>query len=188
MQVPTPPRSRSSRLTLLAASGVALVALAGCSGSVNVSSGGGYDADKLSQQIVDAQQKVTPDLEVTDGSCPADEDLEEGATFECTISIAGVTAPYTTTVTSVEGDSANFSFDPAQAIISTAGAVGLLTSQLTEQGITDGTADCGEAAVIVQDPQTTFPCTISYSDGSVQDFELTINDIDGNVTVTDASK
>ena len=48
------------------------------------------------------------------------------------------------------------------------------------------TADCGDAAIIVQDPQTTFPCTLTNGD-QTQDVSLLIKDLDGTVSIDSTS-
>ncbi len=53
-----PPSSRSS------------LSLGACSASVSTGSDDGYDADKIAEQVQAAQEKVTPDLDVTDPTCP----------------------------------------------------------------------------------------------------------------------
>lgn len=158
-----------------------LLALGACSGSVSVG-GGGYDPADVADQVQKAQQDVTPDLDVADASCPDDSDPEEGASIECTVTIEGVEAPYTVTFTTVTDDDVKFDIEPAQAIISTEKVVDYLVQQATDQGLTDAEADCGEDAVIVQDPDTTFGCTLLFGDGS-QDVTLRVKDLDGTVSL-----
>ena len=160
--------------------------LAACSGSVSVGSDPQYDADKVAAEVQSAQEKVTPDLDVTDPTCPDDVDVKEGATFECTITIAGVEAPYTVTISDVGDTSAHFDIAPAKAIIYVDAAVGFLQDQADRAGSEGVTIECGDAAIIVQDPQTTFPCTLTNG-GQVQDIALLIKDIDGTVSIDSAS-
>lgn len=156
-----------------------LPVLAACSASV--STGSGYDADAVAEQVQEAQEEATPDLDVTDPSCP-DSEPEEGGTIECTIAIDGVEAPYTVTFTEVTDDGVDFDIEPAQAIISVASTVELYQAELEKQGYTDVEVDCGDAGVVVQDPGTTFTCELTQ-DGSTFEREVTIDDIDGNVTI-----
>jgi len=158
-----------------------LLALGACSGSVSVG-GGGYDPADVADQVQQAQQKVTPDLDVSDASCPDDSDPEEGASIDCTVTIEGVEAPYTVTFTSVSDDDVKFDIAPAQAIISTDKVVDYLVQEATDQGLADADADCGEDPVIVQDPDTTFGCTLSFGEES-QDVMLRVKDLDGTVAL-----
>ena len=163
-----------------------LLALGACSGSVSAGSDGGYDADKVAAEVQKAQEKVTPDLEVADATCPEDADPEEGTVLDCSVTIDGVEAPYAVTITSIDDGKAKFSLEPTKAIISAAAAVGFIEDQAEQQGLGDATAECGDAAVIVQDPQTTFPCTLTNGE-QVQDITLLIEDLDGTVSIDSTS-
>lgn len=169
------------RALTAAAIAPALFALGACSGSVSVDSGG-YDPADVADQVQKAQEKVTPDLDVADATCPDDSDPEEGASIECTVTIEGVDAPYTVTFTTVTDDDVKFDIDPAQAIISTDKVVDYLVQEATDQGIEAAEADCGEVAIIVQDPDTTFGCTL-YMGEETQDVVLRVKDLDGTVAL-----
>jgi len=158
-----------------------LFALGACSGSVSVDSGG-YDPADVAEQVQKAQEKVTPDLEVADASCPDDSDPEEGAEIECTVSIEGVEAPDAVTLSTVTDDDVKFDIAPARAIIATDKVVAFLIQEATNQGIEAAEADCGEAAIIVQDPDTTFGCTIHMGE-EAQDVTLRVKDLDGTVAL-----
>lgn len=165
-----------TRRALAAALVPALLTLAACS------SDSGYDGAKIADQVKQAQEKETPDLEITDASCPDVAEPAKGSSVSCTLKVAGVEAPYDVTFTSVSGDKAEFDIKSTQAIILVSKVVDYLESQATDQGLEGVTADCGEAAVIVQDPQTTFPCTLTMGE-QTQDVTVRIKDLDGTVTV-----
>lgn len=170
---------RRARRTLAAIATLPFVlAVGACSASVST---GGYDPDEVAKQVQKAQEDVTPDMDVTDPTCP-DDDPEEGATIECTVTIEGVEAPYSVTFTEVTDDNAKFDIEPAQAIISTDKVVDFLQGQLEDQGLGDLGVDCGDAAVLVQDPDTTFECTLGQG-ADAQVVTLRVTDLDGNVTV-----
>jgi hypothetical protein len=89
------------RRRLLFAVPLLVLGLTGCGGAV-------LEQDTVEQGAADAleaQIGVRPEID-----CPADVDAEVGATAECTLTAPGdsTTYPVTVTVTSVEGDSANF--------------------------------------------------------------------------------
>lgn len=159
----------------------ALLAVAACSGSVSVG-GGGYDPDDVAKQVQEAQEKATPDFEVTGATCPDDSDPEEGATIDCSVTIEGVEAPYAVTFTEVTDDNVKFDIAPAQAIIATDKVVTYLQEQATDQGLEDVTADCGDAAVLVQEPDTTFTCTLMQGD-QTQDVTMRVQDLEGTVAI-----
>lgn len=158
----------------------AVLALGAC--KAEVSAGGGFDPDDLAAQVQASQEKATPGLDVTGARCAdVDGNPEKGDTIDCSVKIDGVEAPYVVTVTSGDDDGAKFDLAPAKAVVSTEAAEQMIGDEYTKQDLQGVTVDCGEAAVIVQDPKTTFPCTASQGENS-QDWEVTIVDIDGNVT------
>ncbi len=169
----------TTTLAALAAAVLLPVSLTACSGEVSVG-GGGYDPDDVAAKVQEAQEKATPDLDVTDATCPDDEP-EKGGTIECTIAIDGVEAPYSVTFTRVDDDGVNFDVAPAKAIVSTDKAAGAITAQLEKAGYPGVEVDCGDAGVIVQDPKTTFTCDLTDTDGTTSQATVTIDDLDGNV-------
>lgn len=172
----------SSRAALAAAAIVPVLATLGaCSGSVSAG-GDEYDAQAVAQQVQDAQQKATPDLDVTDASCPDDVELAVGEEFECTVSIASVEAPYTVSITDVGDSSAHYEIAPAKAILSVDAVVAFLRGEADAQGLTDAEIDCGQEEVLVADPQTTFDCTLTNGDAS-QVVTMVVDDLDGHVSL-----
>ncbi|MBZ5736940.1 hypothetical protein [Nocardioides mangrovi] len=160
----------------------ALLALGAC--KAEVSAGGGYDPDDLAAQVQAEQEKVTPDLDVTDPTCEdVDGNPSEGDTIDCSVSIDGVEAPYVVTLTAADDDGLKFHLEPAQAIVSTDKVESGLEDQFTQQGF-DVDVDCGGASVIVDDPGSVFLCTVAQ-DGVEQTKKVTvtIKDIDGNVGI-----
>jgi hypothetical protein len=174
----TTPKRTALALALLVP---VLAAFGAC--SANVSVGSGYDADAVAKQVQKAQEDATPDLDVSDSTCPDDADVKKGASIECSVTIEGVKAPYAVTFTSVEGDDAKFDIAPAQAIVSVEKTVAAIQDQVVAQGLTNVTIDCGDAAVIVQEPKTSFPCTLTHGDRT-QDVTVEIEDLDGNVHIS----
>jgi Domain of unknown function (DUF4333) len=158
-----------------------LAGLGACSASV--STGSGYDAGAVAKQVQKAQEEAAPDLDVTDATCPDDADVKKGATMECSVTIEGVKAPYAVTFTSVEDGDAKFDLAPAQAIVSVEKTVAAIQKQVDAQGLGDVDIDCGDAAVIVEDPKTSFTCTLTQGD-QTQDVTVEIEDLDGNVNIS----
>ncbi|WP_028644581.1 hypothetical protein [Nocardioides sp. URHA0020] len=60
--------------------------------------------------------------------------------------------------------------------------VEFLQQQATDQGLTDVTADCGEQAVLVQDADTTFTCSLVQGEDT-QEVTLRIKDLQGTVAI-----
>ncbi|MDR7087903.1 plastocyanin [Aeromicrobium panaciterrae] len=150
-------------------------AAAGCGAST-------IDPDSITKQIVKAQQELVPDLKVDGAKCPADIEATKGATFECTVNVDGVKAPYDVTVTKIEGDDVVFDFEPAKAIISVAETVKFAEDTAAKSDMVGAEVDCGDAAIIVQDAGTTFPCTLTLGDEQ-QDFEIEIVDTKGTIKI-----
>jgi hypothetical protein len=168
----------TAKLAALAAAVVLPATLAACSAEV---SAGGYDPDDVADRIQEAQEEATPDLDVSDATCPDDEP-EEGATIECTVAIDGVEAPYTVTFTSVDDDGAKFDIAPARAIVSTEKTVDAIAGEFEKQGFPGVEVDCGEKAVIVDDPGSVFTCDVSQEGSPPVKATVTIEDLDGNIS------
>ena len=173
-----------SRALVAAAIAPTLLALGACSGSVSVG-GGGYHPADVADQVQKAQEGATPDLDVSDASCPDDSDPKKGASIDCTVTIEGIEAPYTVTFTTVTDDNVKFDIAPAQAIISTQKVIDYLVQEATDQGIEAAEADCGTDAIIVQDPDTTFVCTLSTGE-ETQDVTVRVKDLDGTVALEES--
>lgn len=163
-----------------------LAALGACSAEVSVGSDKEYDAEAVAKMVKETQEEAAPDLEVGTASCPEDVELEEGVEFECTVSVEGTEAPYTVTIGEVGDTSAQYDMAPAQAIVRVDKAVGFIEDQAEAQGITGATADCGDQLVLVQEPQTTFDCTLTKGNRT-QDVSLLIEDVNGTVSFDAAS-
>jgi hypothetical protein len=168
-------RKLSSRGAAVGAS-VLFLLLASCSGAE-------VDITEVENKLVEEQEKVSPDLEVGEASCPDDVDPEEGSTFECTVDVEGVDAPYKVTITSIdeEGGSARFDFEPAKPIIDVSKVVDFIHSQVNESA-GDVEVDCGSEAVIVSEVGGTIDCTIS--DGTTtEDVPIEVKDLEGTVAI-----
>jgi hypothetical protein len=157
-----------------------LTGLGACSASVSAGSDSGYDADAVAKQLQKAQAEASPDYEVSDATCPADADPEEGDSIECTVSVAGVESPYTVTFTEVTSDGTKFDIIATHAIVSVEETVASIRAQLDKQGFTDVDVDCGDAAVVIQEPDTTFTCTLTEGTDTF-DATVTIKDLEGNI-------
>jgi hypothetical protein len=159
----------------------ALLTFGAC--KAEVSAGGGIDSSKIADQVKDAQQKATPDLDVTDETCDDVDDPAVGDTVDCSVTIDGVEAPYTATFTTVDDDGVKFDIEPTKAIVSVEKAVNGIEDEYVKQGYDGVEVDCGDAAIVVDDPGATFDCTATQG-GRTQDVTVTIKDLDGNIDFT----
>jgi hypothetical protein len=93
----------SPRRRLLVASPLLALGLAACGSSLAAE-----DVAEGAEDALEAEVGARPDV-----SCPEDLEAEVGAETRCTLSVAGDDEEYgvTVTVTSVEGDTANFDIE-----------------------------------------------------------------------------
>jgi hypothetical protein len=171
-----------SRIRPLIAAGVSSLLFAACSASISIGGGGGPDLGDLEAKLVDLQEEKSPDLSVEGAHCPEDTELEKGATFECTVTIEGVEAPYTITMTEDDPDAdvGSFHVEASKAIIDVSLVKDFIKSQVT--GATgEVEVDCGPEKVIVSDVGGIIDCTVSDDNGT-QDVQMVVKDKEGTVT------
>lgn len=171
---------RNRARALVAGVAWALLALAACGGESDGSEGGSGDPlAALEERLVQEQEAEAPNLAVGGASCPADASLEAGSTFECTVTIEGVEAPYAVTVE--EGsteDDISFHFEPAKAIIDVSLVIEFIAGRAGE----GAEAECGPDKVIVADVDDTFECSVLVA-GQTEIVEMIVQDLDGTVAI-----
>jgi hypothetical protein len=167
-----------SRRVTAAALFVTCLLLPACSTSVSIGDSGGPDLSEVESRLLAEQKAESPDLVVEDATCPDDVTIEKGATFECTVSIEGIEAPYTVTVTEndSEAETASFHFEPAKAIIDVSIIVDFIQGKVSGSG----TVDCGDEKVVIADVGDTIDCTVSDGNDSF-DAGMVVKDLDGTV-------
>ncbi|MDQ3914405.1 MAG: DUF4333 domain-containing protein [Actinomycetota bacterium] len=165
---------------MVAVAGLSVLLLAGCSVDVSVG-GGGLDLSEVEANLVAEQEEASPGLEVGGATCPEEVEVEEGTTFECTVEIEGVDAPYTVTLTNVDEDeeSVDFNSKPAKPIIDVSLVTEFVRSRLNEQS-RGADVDCGDAAVLVTEVGSTIECTVSDERGS-ETAVLVVKNVEGDV-------
>jgi len=167
---------------------VALAAACGGGGGGTAGGGNGKGAGtaEVERLLVATQKNASPDLRVGNATCPPRVEVAEGATFDCTVVVEGVEAPYRVTATGVDPvtRTAHFAVQPAKAILSTAKVVAFLASQLS--GAPKGVkVDCPGPPVRVFEPGATFDCRAT--DGrTTQVATLRVDDVQGKVTLVAA--
>lgn len=144
---------------------------------------GGVDFSELEDRLVEEQKTKSPNLDVGAATCPEDVAVENGATFQCTVVVEGVDAPYKITMSDVDEDAENAYFDikPAKPIIDVSKVVGFLESQLTSDRA-GATVDCGDEAVIVTEIGSTIDCTVSDG-GESEKVAVLVKDLQGTITL-----
>ena len=174
-----------------AAAVVAGVALstASCSGSESGSSSDAapepVDTAEVESLLVATQRRASPEFTVGQASCPDQVAVSEGVTFNCTVLVEGVPAPYVVTFADVNSRSQTGRYDlrPAKAILSVPKLVELVKSLATDPA---ARVDCGPAKVRVADVGTTLECRLTDTRGDLT-VNLRVDDIEGKVTVVGTS-
>jgi hypothetical protein len=146
---------------------------------------------EVEKRIVEVQKQAAPDLTVGAAVCPDSLGVKTDkipiGTYDCSITIAGVKAPYTVVVK--EGGFQNsgvFEVAPAKAIVSVQKIVNFIKTSLDPIEADKAVISCGKAKVIVGDPGTPIPCTIT-SNGNVQTLIFAIRNVNGLVTLQERS-
>ena len=160
-----------------------LVLAAGCGGSdagePPDTGDGAVDTQEVESLLVSTQKRASPEFDVRDPSCPARVVVQEGATFQCTVVVEGVVAPFNVTLKGVSSGSRTGQFDirPAKAILSIPKLVDVLRSR-----VPGSTVDCGPQRVRVLDVGATLECRVTGGDQPDQTITLKVDDVLGNVT------
>lgn len=167
--------SRPHRLLLPVLALAAPVVLAACSSN-------SYDAGTIESYLKDSQKGQVRGLAIGDAVCPEDVELTEGVTFQCTLDIAGVKAPYTVKLTNVDADKVQINLEPAKALISTAVVADLVRTNLKSQYRDQAKINCGKDKLLVTDPGTKIGCIVEI-DGEQQQAVARVENKDGKVVL-----
>ncbi|MCA1693015.1 MAG: DUF4333 domain-containing protein [Actinobacteria bacterium] len=178
-------RARLLRAAILL--GSAVTAGSGCGGSTSDSEEPTaapeklVDTQEVEQLLVNTQRRASPDFEVGAASCPAQVVVAEGVTFECTVVVEGVVAPYVVTMADVNprNQTGRYDLRPAKAILSVPRLVDFVKRLATEP---DAQVDCGPERVRIADVGSTFECQLTDSEGP-HTVSLKVDDIKGKVTI-----
>ncbi len=143
------------------------------------------DTQEVERLLVATQKRASPDFDVRDPSCPARVVVSEGATFECTVVVEGVIAPYTITLKQVNNEKKTGGYDlrPSKAILSVPKVVDFVKSSATDP---TARVDCGPQRVKVLDAGATFECHLTDKAGD-HVVTLSVDDVAGKVTILGAT-
>jgi len=170
---------------------LAAVTAASCSGSSGKVKGAtpttakAVDTQEVENLLVATQKRASPDFDVRDPSCPARVVVSEGASFQCTVVVEGVVAPYTITFKQVNGAKKTGGYDlrPTKAILSVPKVVDFVKSSATDP---NARVDCGPQRVMVLDAGATFDCRLADATGD-HVVTLRVDDVSGKVTLLGAT-
>ncbi|MGH9223181.1 MAG: DUF4333 domain-containing protein [Acidimicrobiales bacterium] len=155
------------------------VLLAACGGDA----GGAarvVDREQVEGLLVQRQRERNPRLKVESASCPDGVAARQGESFDCSVVVEGVEAPFTVTIAEVLGQQVRYDLRARVAIVDVALLVDFVRSRLEQQWRT-AQIDCGEGKVSLVDVGGALDCTVSngsttrHIQAVVEDREGTIN-------------
>ena len=132
---------------------------------------------RLAKQVGATVTAAYPDLPVTKVQCPKVVKRKPGTTAVCVATAGGISLEMLVTVTDKKG---GVTIESTQAVIAKARAEEFVRSNATLPVV----VDCGPDAYIVRPPGSTFLCTATFADGTVQQVFLSPTDVAGTVTIT----
>jgi hypothetical protein len=121
--------------------------------------------------------RTYPDLVFGNVACPTGIAKRRGVKFTCTVQLPGAFLVVDATETDGRG---TVSFTSPQAVISKQS----LEQFVAANASLPATVDCGAPAWRVARPGQKLTCSVTLADGTARRAELTVNDTEGNVTIT----
>ena len=178
-------------LLATAALALAVPALAACSASVSVGTGSESPRPSTTGDTIDEARaaaaiteqissQVGADIDVTI-SCPPDQALKAGGTFDCTGTVDG--QPITVAVTQKDAEG-NISYESKESLVELAQAAKAIADDTSTKVSAKVTASCpgpNGATWFVGGPGTTFTCTITEGTDSATVL-VTVKDNEGSIS------
>lgn len=121
-------------------------------------------------------------VRVEEVDCPEDVAMEEGGTFECTVTVAGQQLPVEARQ---DDDDGNVTFEAAAAVVDVVAKTAELQAAIAEDN--PGAhlrLFCGDQPVLVVAPGGTFDCLMEGPDLPPRRVVVTVEDVDGTTTFT----
>jgi hypothetical protein len=164
-------------IVVLSAAGV----LPARAGAIEIGFGNNLDMGKLRTAIEDNAKAAYAGFPVGKAICPKSRKIKSGDTFTCTLPVSdGVL-----TIDVVQKDGrGNIRFSARQAVIDLNKARTFVASEILKQTKVKATVDCGTGKVKVIEPKKVLTCVATAPDGDTLKVNLTVKDIDGNVTLS----
>jgi Domain of unknown function (DUF4333) len=168
--------------------GVALVAslTAGLSpqaSAASISFGNKIDMDKLKKIIEEASVKAYAPAKVGKVTCPKSIKPKTGGVFNCTVPVADGILNITVTQKDNKG---NVVYAAKEAVIDMGKIVKFVQDEVLSDLKVAAKADCGKGIVRILPPGGIIKCKAVAKDGDSLDLIVTVNDVDGNVTLAAA--
>ncbi len=140
---------------------------------------GELDTTPAEEMLVARQKRATPDLAVGEARCQTRAELRRGAKFGCSVSVEGLPAPYTVTVTDVDRDAktAEYEFELTKAIVPNTRAAETVRQAWPDKG---AKIDCGAGKVRLAEVGATIECSVNDNDG-FHSATVKVVDIEGNL-------
>lgn len=151
--------------------------------AIEISFGNNLDMGKLRTALETNAKQSYAGFPVGKAICPKSRKIKSGDTFACTIPVAdGIL-----TIDVVQKDGkGNVRFTARQAIIDLAKAREFIRKEVLAKTKVDPTVDCGTGKVRVIEPKKVLACVAKAPNGDSLKVNLTVKDIDGNVTLSTA--
>lgn len=135
------------------------------------------DSKKLAKQVASTVRTAYPELAVEKIKCPKKIKQKTGVVAKCTTAAGGQKLAFKVTQTNRKG---NVMIEASQAVITKAKAEEFVAANSS----LPATVDCGPNPYLVISPGLTFMCTAVFGDQTTQKVTVSVNDVAGNVTIT----
>ena len=161
---------------------VAVVLLTGaCGGGEADESTRTIDREQVEILLKQRQTERNPRLAVQSASCPDGIAARVGESFECTVTVEGVQAPFTVTIAEVLGKRIRYDLRARVAIVDVPHVVDFLRSRLEPQW-RSAQIDCGAAKVRLVEVGGAIDCTASNGTRT-RAIKAVVEDRDGTITL-----
>jgi hypothetical protein len=157
-------------LTVVASFGTSIVATSDAASAARIST------RRARAEIERLVETAYPDLPFGNVACPPEVRRAPGATFTCTVQLAGSFLVVDGTFTD---DSRAVALATPQAVLSKAA----LEQFVAANASLEATVDCG-LPWIVRRPAQQVTCSAALADGTTRSVTVTVRDAAGNVTIT----
>lgn len=137
--------------------------------------------------IVDGQRAAAPGLKVTKAVCPSTlkvlRSQAKAGTYQCTVTIEGVVAPYTVVISRADkARTGTYALSPAKAIIDVSKVIAGIREELEPNERATAKISCGKAKVIVAAPGAEIACTTTTGTLTMP-VRYTVKDVDGTIAL-----
>jgi hypothetical protein len=145
-----------------------------------------YDASAVESHLVRTQAAAYGDTaKVTAASCPAHEDLREGMTLTCSVTVGGARVPYAVRLTHVHSDHAMTVSARPQGVLLSAAKLRAEVQRAMPKGPKDVQVVCGRAgaSLVVARVGQKLACQVVLG-SQTRPISITVKDAKGRVSIS----